>query len=339
MHTLTVSSRLLPTLTVLSLTFLPGAPLQGQQSHLVIISGISGGPEYAERFRGWSTQLIDAAEHRLSIPAANIVYLSEDPPKGVPYATAASTKPEIERTLGDLAGKAAADDVVLVVLIGHGSTQGSEARFNIPGPDLTARDYARLLDRFPSQRVALVNAASASGEFVAALSKNNRAIVTATRSGGEKNETVFGGYFAQAFASDGADTDKDGKVSLLEAFEFARREVARFYESEHRLQTEHALIDDNGDGQGSREPDLASGDGALAKRFVLIGGSAGRRVASSDSILAPLYADVRKLEEQVATLRAKKDTMKPDVYDDQLEKLLVRLAETNQEIRQREKKP
>src|SRR5581483_9637554 len=98
--------------------------------------------------------------------------------------------------LTDLASKAAPDDIVMVVLIGHGSAQGTEARFNLPGPDLTATDYAHLLDKFPSQRVALVNAASASGDFIAALSKKNRIIVTATRSGGEKNETVFGEYFA-----------------------------------------------------------------------------------------------------------------------------------------------
>jgi hypothetical protein len=327
-------------LILVATTVLIGAPLHAQQSHLVIISGISGGPEYAERFRGWVTQLIDAAEHRFSVPPANIVYLSEDPPKDVAYGVGPSTKEQIERTLGDLATKAAPDDVILVLLIGHGSAQGGEARFNIPGPDLTAKDYARLLDAFRSQRVALVNAASASGDFVAALSKKNRVIVTATRSGGEKNETVFGGYFVQAYAADGADSDKDGKVSLLEAFEYARREVARFYESEHRLQTEHALIDDNGDGQGSREPNLAAGDGSLARRFVLVGGSAGGRVAGgNDSTLAPLYAEVRKLEEQVATLRAKKDSMPADAYDQQLEQLLVKLAEQNQAIREKEKKP
>src|SRR5205085_8538772 len=118
----------------------------------------------------------------------------------------------------------------------------------------------------------------------------------------------FGGYFVQAFASEGADTDKDSKVSLLEAFEFARREVARFYETEHRLQTEHALIDDNGDGQGSREPNLVAGDGAVARRFVLQGGQGGQggRGGPVDSTLAPLYAEVRKLAEQVASLRAKK---------------------------------
>jgi hypothetical protein len=175
---------------------------------------------------------------------------------------------------------------------------------------------------------------------VGPLSKKNRTIVTATRSGGEKNETVFADYFVRAYAAEGADTDKDGRVSVLEAFDYARREVARFYEGEHRIQTEHALLDDNGDGTGSREPNGAAGDGAVARRFVLVGGSAGRRVGDpADSALAPLYADARHLEEEIAALRAGKDSLKTDVYEARLEELLVKLAEKSQAIRDREKKP
>jgi hypothetical protein len=185
----------------------------------------------------------------------------------------------------------------------------------------------------------MVNTASASGDFVAALSRKNRVVITATRSGGERNETVFAKYFVEAFASDGADTDKDGTVSLLEAFDYARREVARFYDSERRLQTEHALLDDDGDGQGSLEPDPTLGDGSLARRFVLTNAPADRRVAaSSDSALAPLSAEVRKLEQEVATLRSKKDSLPADGYDRELEGLLVRLAQKSAELRAKEEK-
>jgi hypothetical protein len=281
-----------------------------------------------------------AGAMKAGVPATNIVYLSDNPPSAAPYPVGVSSKEQVEKTFADLATKVAPDDVMLILLIGHGSAQGGEARFNLPGPDLTAREYGRLLDKFPSQRIALVNAASASGDFVAPLSKKNRTIVTATRSGGEKNETVFAGYFVQAYAVDGADADKDGRVSVLEAFDYARHEVQRFYEGEHRIQTEHALIDDNGDGTGSREPNTALGDGAVARRFVLVGGTAGGRDGgTTDSALAPLYADARRLEEAIVALRAKKDSLKTDVYEAQLEDLLVQLAEKNQAIHQREKKP
>lgn len=282
--------------------------------------------------------MIDGAQ-KAGVPQANIAYLADAVPTGFPFTVGVSNKEQVEKTLTDLAAKAAPDDVVLILLIGHGSATGGESRFSIPGPDITAKDFAKLLDKFPSQRVALVNAASASGEFVGPLSKKNRTIVTATRNGGEKNETLFAGYFAKAYAEDGADTDKDGGVSLLEAFDFARREVARFYEGERRLATEHALIDDNGDKTGSREPNLTTGDGANARRFMLASRADGRAAGPADSALAPLYAEARKLEEAVATLRSKKDTMAAEAYETQLEDLLVKLAEKNAEIRSKEKKP
>jgi hypothetical protein len=313
-------------------------PLPAQETHVVIVSGIPGSPEHAERFREWSRKMIAGVE-RLGVAPEQIVYLSDEPAGDTPYAVGPATRAGIEKTLGDLAAKSAPDDVVLVVLIGHGSAQNGEARFNLSGPDMTAKELGRLLDKFPSQRVGVVNAASASGEFVAALSKKNRTIVTATRSGSEKNETVFAQYFVAAYAGDGADADKDGRITLLEAFEYARKEVTRFYESEHRIQTEHALIDDNGDREGSREPNPAAGDGAVARRFVIGASAAGRAAQTGDSTLAPLYAEARKIEEEIATLRGRKESLKADEYENRLEDLLVKLAEKNAEIRSKEKAP
>src|SRR5690606_37660771 len=161
----------------------------------------------------------------------------------------------------DLVGRAGPRDHVFVLLIGHGSAQPGAARVNLPGPDPTAEDYARMLAPFTTQRIAFIVAASASGGFIGPLSGPNRVVVTATRSAHERNETIFGRYFVQAYADDVADVDKDGRVSVLEAFEYATRKTARFYESQNRLRTEHALLDDNGDGKGSQEPDPRAGDG------------------------------------------------------------------------------
>src|SRR5690606_33560037 len=129
---------------------------------------------------------------------------------------------------------------VLLVLIGHGSADGEGARINLSGPDLTAADLAGVLERFPTQAVVVANTASASGDFQEALAGRNRAVITATKSGLEGNAAVFGRFFTEAFAGEGADADKDGRTSVLEAFEYAQREVERFYESDGRLQTEHA---------------------------------------------------------------------------------------------------
>ena len=135
--------------------------------------------------------------------------------------------PASARTLARVAARATPGDQVWIVLIGHGSAQGEVSRFNLPGPDLTASDFARMLEPLARQRVAFVNASSASGDFVKALAGPGRAIVTATRSPTERNATQFARHFATALATPGADVDKDGGVSLLEAFAFAKREVAR----------------------------------------------------------------------------------------------------------------
>jgi hypothetical protein len=317
-----------------------GAGLQAQQSHVIVISGLSGAPEYAQRFTRWAAQFADAAAERWGIPAANLTWLAEDTTADA-RISARSTRTAIEQAIDAVASRARPGDPVLILLIGHGSAQGGEARINLPGPDMSAAEFDALLDRLPLQQVALVNAASASGDFVEPLSARNRAIVTATRSGGEKNETIFAEYFVHAFAGDGADVDKDGQVSLLEAFNYARREVERFYQAEQRLQTEHALLDDNGDGEGSREPDPAAGDGALARRFVLAGSAAAatETARADDPALAPLYAERRRLEDQVATLRTRKASMDSTAYETELERLLVDLAMTNQRIREQEGQP
>ena len=162
-------------------------------------------------------------------------------------------------------------------------------------------------------------------------------MVTATRSGAQKHETIFGRYFVDAFTGEGADTDKDQRVSVLEAFTYARIEVARFYEQANRMQTEHALLDDNGDGEGSLEPGPDAPDGALAAVMFLMGeaGTGAVAAAASPELIA-LYKEKQKLEEEIAALRGRKDQMESEAYDAEFERLLLDLARTNREIRERE---
>src|SRR3712207_5856351 len=139
------------------------------------------------------------------------------------------------------------------MLIGHGTFDGRTAKFNLPGPDMGPAEFAPLLGRIPC-KVVFVNAASSSGPFVAELSAAGRTIVTATRTGNERFATLFGGYFVDALVGDTADADKNKRTSILEAFEHARREVTRAYERAGIMVTEHALLDDSGDREGSMEP-------------------------------------------------------------------------------------
>jgi hypothetical protein len=218
-----------------------------------------------------------------------------------------------------------------IVLIGHGTFDGKEARFNLRGPDVSATDLAAWLKPF-HRPLAVINTASSSGPFLAKLSGTNRVIITATRSGYEQYYTRFGEHFAEAIGDPKADLDKDGQVSLLEAFLIASREATEFYKVEGRLATEHALLDDNGDGLGtpadwfrglraSKTPkNGAAADGLLANQFHLIPSDEERKLTAEQR------AQRDALERAVLVHREKKGKMPEAEYYAELEKLLLELA-------------
>lgn len=329
------------------------APAAAQQSWVVVVSGLSGEPRFAESFATWSREVVDAA--RRSVPAGNIRVLAED-------GTGAnrSTRENVLSVLAFVGARAGADDDVLLVLFGHGSDEGG-ARINLPGPDLRAGDLAGALQAFRARRIMVVDATSASGAFVQPLAGRGRIVVAATKSGAERNETLFGGYFAAALAGDVADVDKDGRISLLEAFDYARHEVARAYDSAGRLQTEHAVLDGDGDGQGSSDPSATTADGAPASiaYLAIVPGAArlagsgglpgaaagsGGATAAGDSAAAiaatpagrELLERKRSLEAELAALRGRKAAMPEADYQRELERLLLELSRNGRALRRLE---
>jgi hypothetical protein len=196
-----------------------------------------------------------------------------------------------------------------------------------------------MLKDFPTQLVAIVNTTSSSGPFVSALSGPNRIVVTATKTAQERNETQFGGFFVEALRAEGSDLDKDGRISLLEAFQYASREVERYYQERNLLATEHAQLDDDGDGTGSVEPGADAADGWLARGFWL--GSTPAAVAGvvpdsvTDPVLLRLYGERAELERRIAQLRGLRGQMEESQYERELEELLVAMAMKTREIRER----
>jgi len=183
----------------------------------------------------------------------------------------------------------------------------------------------------PTKQIVLVNTSSASGPFVEALSGPGRTIVTATRNGAEHFTTLFGGYFIEALTSPAADADKNKRISVLEAFQYAKTEVARAYEREGLLATEHALLDDDGDKEGSQEPSATGKDGRVAA--VLSLGATGEDNLPTDPKLRALTLERRDLERRVEALRLLKDSMEPARYTSELEKLVTAIALKTREIR------
>lgn len=304
------------------------------QTEVVIVSGLGGDSYHRDLFHDWAVQMIDAATDRFGVPDSNITYLAERPERDPDVIDGKSTKKNIEDVLNLLIDTPAPDGI-FILLIGHGSYQGDESRLSLPGPDMTPKDFARVIDKFRSRRIVVANTSSASGEFIAALSGPGRTIVTATKSAFERNDAIFGKYFIGAFANDVADVDKDDRVSVLEAFDYARREVAREYESDKQLLTEHAQLDDNGDGKGSSEPGTNAPDGALAASIFLTGPSEMLAEATGDPELAGLHEKQRTLQRRIADLRDLKSKTEPEVYRRELESLLLELAQTSRAIRNR----
>ena len=300
-------------------------PSAAQDTHLLIVAGLGGEPQYAESFRAWSSSLLSAAEKRMGIPRNRITYLTESPEKGVGQADGRATRDGIEKAFAQAVVRCRPGDTFAVVLFGHGSGAGEEARFNLPGPDASARDFATWLVPFALQRVVFVNTASASGDFQKVLAGKNRIILTATKSSQERNQAVFGGYFSEALSADAADVDKNGQVSILEAFEAAKAQVATEYQRERRLLTEHATLED--------------GEGGALARSTFLGGRAGGpaepAAESADPALVALEAERRGLEDRIEALRATKASLPEDRYESELEQLLLNLAMKNEEIRKR----
>jgi len=242
------------------------------------------------------------------------------------------TRDEIDKALAGFAKMASPEDVVYVVLLGHGSADGASAKFNLPGPDIGPADFNTMLRRLPTRNIVFVDTSSSSGPFIEGLSAPGRTIITATRNGAEQFTTLFGGFFVEAFSTEGADADKNKRVSMLEAFRYAKGEVTRAYEREGLLATEHAMLDDNGDKQGSQDPMPTGADGKLAAAMSL-GSAADAVPLPSDPKLRQLYLDRRDLERRVEALRLLKDSMDPAKYTSELEKLVTDMALKTREIR------
>jgi hypothetical protein len=328
------------TILALVLALMSPALAQAKETYLVILAGIGGDDAHRERFHQWSMTMRDAAISRHGLAPDRVFYLGESPEMAPEAIHSKSTKENIASLFSKLSSTVAPGDQIYFLLIGHGSYDNEDARFNLPGRDLSAGDFDALLEPFSQQQIVFVNTASASGAFLDALAKPNRIVVTATKSGFERNEAQFGQYFVEAYSGDAGDTDKNRRVSVLEAFEYARQRVAGFYEEENLLRTEHAQFDDDGDGTAVAEP--SKQEGARAGASFLMGAAAMAEGLSpsdlaSDPELARLVESRQELEGRVEALRLQKDSMPEETYLQELERLLLELASVSQRIEERSK--
>jgi hypothetical protein len=293
----TLPARLVLAATLLWPVALPAA------SHAVIIAGLGGEPEYEKRFRE-QADAVAAAALKITGDAQNVVTLTGE----------RAQRDSIRKELKALAARMDAADSVTLVLIGHGSFDGDEYRFNLPGPDLTGADLGKLFDELPARDQLIVNATSASGAVVERWQKPRRVIISATKSGGERTATRFAQHWMRAVTTSEADTNKDEVVTAAEAFDYTTRQVEAAFKSDAALATEHARLD---------------GDNASRFTVARLGASG---AASADPQVVAMLSQRGEIEQSLNDVKQRRTALPEDEYYDALEGVLVKLAMLQREI-------
>jgi hypothetical protein len=302
------------------------AEVSGEERWALVLSGASGGQKYAEQMREWRATLTSALVDRYGFSADRVRVFVDETIKTGEQATAEN----VRKAIGELRKQLTRDDLLFVVLIGHGTYDGATAKFNLVGPDLSAADWSTLLNGLPS-RLVVVNTTEASFPFLEGLSGANRVVITATDSAAQKYATVFPEYFAKAMREASSDLDKNGRTSIFEVFSATSAAVKQHYEQRGQLATERSLIDDNGDRVG-REAEAPGPDGGLARLLYL---DAEMPAATNNPELAGLIRRRRELEAEAEALKLKKAAMPGPAWEAEFEKLMIELAKISRDIRTR----
>ncbi len=296
-----------------------------QERYALIVSGVSGTEKFAASQKTWVSSLRSTLQQRLGFSDDRLTVLSEDG-----AGPTIANRENVTRTLASFKSRLTADDILLVVLIGHGTFDGTSAKFNLVGPDMDSREWKASFDGYAA-RLVFVNTTSSSFQFVPALADKNRIVIAATDSAAQKYATMFPQFFIEALDQGSkADNDKNGRLSVWEAFVYASQAVKQAFEKQGTLVTERSVIDDNGDGVGQEAAAATGTDGVLAKTTFL-------DPLPASSAANPELAGLEKrrvtLEAEIEQLRAKKGEMPAGQYEEEFERLAIELAKISAQIR------
>jgi Peptidase C13 family len=286
-------------------------------NYYLTVAGLGGEDQYEQKFTGWTSDLTKLLKNE---PGAKVDSLSGKD----------ATKANLEAKLRAIAQTSKADDAFVLVLIGHGTYDSIDYKFNLPGHDISATELAGLLDKIQARQVVVLGT-SCSGAAIPALQKAKRVVITATKSGTENNATVFARFWVEAMRDPAADTDKNELVSVLEAFDYAQAKTTNYYNSQKHLATEHALIEDTGKGEGQKDATPDNGEGLIARRITLLHlGSVASIV--NDPEKQKLLKRKDELETAIDELKYRKAAMELSEYQRQMQAFLLELARVQAEL-------
>lgn len=302
------------------------APAAAETRYALVVTGAPGGDAFVKTYAEWAQQMSSALVDHLGFPADQVAVLSGT----AADEAGSSTRENVRAAVASLAARARREDLVVVVLMGHGSLDAGSAKFNLVGPDLTSGEWATLLAGLPG-RLVVINTTGASFPFLRDLAAPGRIVITATESVAQRYDTVFPEQLIAALRDPEADLDKNGRVSVWELFVRASRGVATHFERQGLLATERAILDDTGDGAGV-EAGAAGADGALARATYFEREAA---AVDADAEMIELLARRRDLEEQAERLKQRKPEMAIEAWEREFEALMIELARVSQRIRSR----
>jgi hypothetical protein len=292
--------------------------------YAVVITGAAAGDAYARQFDAWRSALVTALKGRFQFSDDHCIVLTETGEGGA----AKATRDNVRKAFADLRGRLTKDDLLFIILIGHGTADEDDAKFNLVGPDLSATEWAEMLNRMAG-RLVFIDTTGASSAFMRKLAAPGRIVVTATDSPAQQFETIFPGYFVKSLEDPAADSDKNGRVSVWEAFSYASQATRRSFQQQGQLPTERAVLDDNGDGTG-REAQNPGPDGMLAAA-VYFGPE------SSEPGDAELLRRRTELQRRIDDLRVHRASAASQEerarYDQEIETALTELARVSRQIR------
>lgn len=239
----------------------PAALTPPRVRHALILCGHPGDADHVKSFAATVGKLREGLTKTLGIPTErqHVVFGSEKP-KDLSGATGPATKEAVTAAIAEVRKALRPEDGLWVICLGHGHHDTRQAWWNLPGPDLSAKEFGKLFADVTCREQVFVMTFSLSGYFVAPLSRRDRVVISATEADAETNETTFPTVFAQILSTglkpDEQDIDRDGKLTVFDLYVVVAKEIAQNYASAEQVATEHQQLDDDGDGIG-HEPQTA----------------------------------------------------------------------------------
>jgi hypothetical protein len=229
----------------------PKSP-QINKTYAVIVSGINKDPKEEQTKDHAITNLRLFLLNNAGIEPNRLAILTGRP-SPTHKDSKLSTADNLNKQINTFAASIRPADRFIFYYVGQANVVAEKLRLNLPGPDITHEQLAIWTKEIKASLMLIVLDCPGAGLAVKALAGKNRIIIGACMEE-QVYSTQFSQYFIPALTDLRSDADSDGKISVLEAFTVAARQLDDSYRRQNLLQTETPILEDNADGVPSLQP-------------------------------------------------------------------------------------